>query len=59
MDAAARRALLRRVEEEAKAKVAIGEQLKTSTFQAIGFYEQHGYHEIGRLRDKPPGQDRV
>ena len=51
--------LMERVEAEARAKGAIGAQLTTSTFQAIGFYEKHGYKEIGRLRDRPPGQDRV
>jgi len=51
--------LMERVEEEARAKGAIGAQLTTSTFQALGFYEKHGYKEIGRLRDRPPGQDRV
>ena len=52
-------ALLKRAEGEAKAKGAIGAQLTTSTFQAIGFYEKHGYREIGRLADRPPGHDRV
>ncbi|WP_457585935.1 GNAT family N-acetyltransferase [Ensifer canadensis] len=51
--------LLQRAEEEARAYGAIGVQLTTSTFQAIGFYERHGYAEIGRLRDRPPGEDRV
>ncbi|OOG67495.1 hypothetical protein B0E45_22840 [Sinorhizobium sp. A49] len=51
--------LLQRAEEEARAHGAIGVQLTTSTFQAIGFYERHGYAEIGRLRDRPPGEDRV
>jgi ribosomal protein S18 acetylase RimI-like enzyme len=51
--------LLERAETEARAHGAIGAHLTTSTFQAIGFYERHGYEEIGRLRDRPPGQDRV
>lgn len=51
--------LLARAEGEARAHEAIGAHLTTSTFQAIGFYERQGYHEIGRLRDRPPGQDRV
>ena len=51
--------LLRQAEEEARKHGAIGAQLTTSTFQAVGFYEKHGYSEIGRLRDRPPGQDRV
>jgi ribosomal protein S18 acetylase RimI-like enzyme len=51
--------LISRAEKEAEAKGAIGAQLTTSTFQAIGFYEKQGYREIGRLKDRPPGQDRV
>jgi hypothetical protein len=38
---------------------AIGAQLTTSTFQAAGFYEKQGYAEIGRLKDRPPGHDRI
>lgn len=52
-------ALLQRIESEARSRGAIGAQLTTSTFQAIGFYQKRGYEEIGRLRDRPPGQDRV
>lgn len=51
--------LLARAEAEARALGAIGAHLTTSTFQAIGFYERQGYREIGRLHDRPPGQDRV
>ncbi|WP_146210818.1 GNAT family N-acetyltransferase [Azospirillum sp. TSO35-2] len=51
--------ILAQAEGMARGKGAIGAQLTTSTFQAIGFYEKHGYVEIGRLRDRPPGQDRV
>ena len=46
-------ALPHRAEDEGSA------QLTTSTFQAVVFYEKNGYHEIGRLDDRPPGQDRV
>lgn len=52
-------ALLVRAETEARAKGATGVQLTTSIFQAIGFYTKHGYVEIGRLKDRPVGQDRV
>ena len=51
--------LLDQAEKTARSHGAIGAQLTTSTFQAIGFYEKHGYVEIGRLRDRPPGEDRV
>jgi hypothetical protein len=27
--------------------------------QAAGFYEKQGYAEIGRLKDLPPGHDRI
>ena len=51
--------LLSQAEEAARRHGAIGVQLTTSTFQVIGFYEKHSYGEIGRLRDRPPGHDRV
>jgi hypothetical protein len=38
---------------------AIGAQLTTSTFQAVGFYQKLGYAELGRLKDRPPGHDRI
>ncbi|MBZ6077035.1 GNAT family N-acetyltransferase [Microvirga puerhi] len=51
--------LLHSAEEAARVHGAIGSQLTTSTFQAIGFYQKQGYAEIGRLKDRPPGHDRV
>ncbi|MBQ0819144.1 GNAT family N-acetyltransferase [Microvirga sp. HBU67558] len=51
--------LLGLAEDVARAHGAIGSQLTTSTFQAIGFYQKQGYAEIGRLRDRPPGHDRI
>jgi ribosomal protein S18 acetylase RimI-like enzyme len=51
--------LLDRAEEVARVHGAIGAQLTTSTFQAAGFYEKQGYTEIGRLKDRPPGHDRI
>ncbi|WP_243370073.1 GNAT family N-acetyltransferase [Microvirga solisilvae] len=51
--------LLDLAEDAARSHGAIGSQLTTSTFQAIGFYEKQGYAEIGRLKDRPPGHDRV
>src|SRR4051794_30606078 len=47
--------LLAMAEEAARVHGAIGAQLTTSTFQAEGFYRKHGYAEIGRLMDRPPG----
>ncbi|MGI4939466.1 MAG: GNAT family N-acetyltransferase [Janthinobacterium lividum] len=51
--------LLSQAEEAARSHGAIGVHLTTSTFQAIRFYKKHSYAEIGRLRDRPPGHDRV
>jgi GNAT superfamily N-acetyltransferase len=51
--------LLELAEETARMHGAIGSQLTTSTFQAAGFYEKQGYAEIGRLKDRPPGHDRI
>ncbi|MBM6581603.1 GNAT family N-acetyltransferase [Microvirga sp. BT689] len=51
--------LLDKAEEAARMRGAIGAQLTTSTFQAEGFYRKHGYAEIGRLKDRPPGYDRI
>ena len=51
--------LLAMAEEAARMRGAIGAQLTTSTFQAVGFYQKQGYVEIGRLKDRPPGHDRV
>ncbi|MBJ6125477.1 GNAT family N-acetyltransferase [Microvirga splendida] len=51
--------LLDMAEETARMHGAIGAQLTTSTFQAPGFYEKQGYAEIGRLKDRPPGHDRI
>ncbi|EIM29879.1 GNAT family N-acetyltransferase [Microvirga lotononidis] len=51
--------LLDLAEGAARRHGAIGAQLTTSTFQAAGFYEKQGYAEIGRLKDRPPGHDRI
>ena len=51
--------LLDKAEEAARMHGAIGAQLTTSTFQAEGFYRKQGYAEIGRLKDRPPGHDRI
>jgi GNAT superfamily N-acetyltransferase len=51
--------LLARAEEIARQRGAIGAHLTTSTFQAVGFYLKQGYVEIGRLKDRPVGHDKV
>lgn len=51
--------LLVAAEDAARLHGAIGAQLTTSTFQAAGFYQKQGYAEIGRLKDRPPGHDRI
>jgi GNAT superfamily N-acetyltransferase len=51
--------LLDMAEEAARMHGAIGAHLTTSTFQAEGFYRKQGYAEIGRLKDRPPGHDRI
>ena len=51
--------LLDMAEEAARMHGAIGAHLTTSTFQAEGFYRKHRYAEIGRLKDRPPGHDRI
>lgn len=52
-------ALLTRAENTARTRGAVGAHLYTSTFQAPGFYARLGYVEIGRLRGRPAGHDRL
>jgi GNAT superfamily N-acetyltransferase len=51
--------LLAAAEAAARARGATGAHLTTSTWQAPGFYEKQGYHEIGRLHGRPEGHDRI
>ena len=51
--------LLGMAEEAARMHGAIGAQLTTPTFQAEGFYQKQGYAEIGCLKDRQPGYDRI
>ncbi len=51
--------LLSAVEEEAKKRGCKRAVVETSTFQAPGFYERHGYEEFGRVEYGLPGQARV
>jgi GNAT superfamily N-acetyltransferase len=50
--------LLRRAEDEARARGCVGAHLDTFGWQARGFYEKQGYALFGTLPDFPPGQAR-
>ena len=51
--------LLSAVEKEAKRRGCKRAVVETSTFQAPGFYERHGYEEFGRVEFGIPGHARV
>jgi GNAT superfamily N-acetyltransferase len=51
--------LLTMAEEEARTLGAKNAYLDTFTFQAPGFYEKHGYHVFGELKDFPPVHHRL
>lgn len=46
-------------EAEAKRRGLLGIWLDTWTFQAPGFYLKLGFVECGRIKDYPPGHDRI
>ena len=46
-------------EAEARRRGLIGIWLDTWTFQAPGFYPKFGFEECGRIREYPPGHDRI
>ncbi len=50
--------LLLAAEEEATKRGCIAAYLDTFSFQALPFYEKHGYSVFGILDDFPPGQKR-
>ena len=50
--------LLRRAEDEARARGCVGAHLDTFSFQARGFYEKQGYAVFGAIPDFPPGHAR-
>ena len=50
--------LLRRAEDEARARGCVGVHLDTFSFQARGFYEKQGYAVFGAIPDCPPGHAR-
>lgn len=47
--------MVRRAEDEARARGCRGAWLRTFEFQARGFYERLGYAVFGELADHPPG----
>lgn len=51
--------LLSAVEHEAKRRGCVRAVVETSSFQAPGFYERHGYEEFGRVEFGLPGHARV
>jgi GNAT superfamily N-acetyltransferase len=51
--------LLRRAEDEGRARGCTGVFLDTFSFQAPGFYEKQGYVAFGRLENIPPGHARI
>jgi len=50
--------LLTLAENEARQRGAKNAYLDTFSFQALDFYEQHGYRVFGELKDFPPGHQR-
>jgi GNAT superfamily N-acetyltransferase len=52
------RKILRRAEDEARARGCRAVWLDSFGFQAPGFYERHGYTVFGMLADYPPGHRR-
>jgi GNAT superfamily N-acetyltransferase len=50
--------LLTVAEEEARRRGALNAYLDTFSFQALDFYEQHGYQVFGELEDFPAGYQR-
>jgi GNAT superfamily N-acetyltransferase len=51
--------LLAAAEAEALRRGCLRAHLDTMSFQALPFYEKHGYKEWGRLEDLPPGHSRI
>jgi GNAT superfamily N-acetyltransferase len=50
--------LLMLAEDEARQRGANNVYLDTFSFQALDFYQQHGYRIFGELQDFPPGHQR-
>lgn len=51
--------LLSAVEDEARRRGCKRAVVETSSFQAPGFYDRHGYEEFGRVEFGLPGHARV
>lgn len=51
--------LLQAAEAFAREHGAVAVTLETYSFQAPDFYRRLGYAEIGRLKDYPPGHDKL
>ena len=51
--------LLLRLEAEAWERGCRRAHLETFGYQAVAFYERHGYQAFARLPDYPPGSERV
>jgi GNAT superfamily N-acetyltransferase len=47
--------LIETIEAEARAQDMRGVHLETTDFQALPFYQRHGYTVFGELQDKPEG----
>jgi GNAT superfamily N-acetyltransferase len=50
--------LLALAEDEARQRGAKNVYLDTFSFQALDFYQRHGYRVFGELQDFPPGHQR-
>ncbi len=50
--------MLRAAEHEAIQRGCRYAHLDTHGFQALPFYEKHGYHVVGELKDLPPGDSK-
>ncbi len=53
------RRLLQAVENYALERGCFAATLETHSFQALPFYEKHGYEVFGRLEDYPPGHAKL
>lgn len=51
--------LIRAAEDAARSRGCVGIRLDTFTFQAPEFYEKLGYKAFGRLKNFPPGHERI
>jgi ribosomal protein S18 acetylase RimI-like enzyme len=47
--------LLAQIEQAAVERGFANSHLETTDFQALGFYQKHGYEVFGTLENKPPG----